>query len=301
MKLFGILFLLLNISMGVRADCPPDAVMDLVFLVDTSSSIRKAGSEAIDSIRSFIHAVVNGFTVGPDHTQFGAISYNRNPKMEFMLGEFNTGEETLRAIDAISFEEGRGTETGKAIHFMSDQLSNSTINNFGARSNSKIVAVVITDGRSNDFPLVNSGQEELKKIVDVVIAVGVNMKKENELSKEIKVIASDPDEHYAVEATSFDALIKIKDMVKDCICMGISQQHCFMPVHPVHPMMDADDAGFPMLSGRSLGRELIPASGSELASRPHQNGGRQRPISGGYVSSNPDPMRTQVDACCGQT
>ena len=71
-----------------------------------------------------------------------------------------------------------GTETGKAIHFMSDQLSNSTINNFGARSNSKIVAVVITDGRSNDFPLVGTGQEELKKIVDVVIAVGVNMKKE---------------------------------------------------------------------------------------------------------------------------
>ena len=49
---------------------------------------------------------------------------------------------------------------------------------FGVRENSKIVAVVITDGRSNDSPLVRSGQERLKKIVDVVIAVGVNMKKE---------------------------------------------------------------------------------------------------------------------------
>ena len=75
-----------------------------------------------------------------------------------------------------------------------------------------------------------------------------------------------------------------------------------MPVHPVHPMMDADDAGFPMLNGRSLGREsFIPASGAELAARPHANGGRQRPIGGGFVSSNPDPVRTQVDACCGQT
>ena len=31
--------------------------------------MNKAGSEAIDSIRQFIHAVVNGFTVGSEHTQ----------------------------------------------------------------------------------------------------------------------------------------------------------------------------------------------------------------------------------------
>ena len=31
--------------------------------------IFQAGKEAISSIREFIHAVVNGFTVGPKHTQ----------------------------------------------------------------------------------------------------------------------------------------------------------------------------------------------------------------------------------------
>ena len=39
------------------------------------------------------------------------------------------------------------------------------------------------------------------------------------------MIASDPDEHYAIEATSYTALQQIKDVVKDCICMGISQAH----------------------------------------------------------------------------
>ena len=107
--------------------------------------------------------------------KFGAISYNRDPMVEFMLGDFSTSEDTLAAIDRISFEEGRGTETGKAIHFMSGMLEGG---GFGARSNSKLVAVVITDGRSNDSPLVRTGQEKLKNIVDVVIAVGVNMKKE---------------------------------------------------------------------------------------------------------------------------
>ena len=46
---------------------------------------------------------------------------------------------------------------------------------------------------------------------------------QNELSKEINLIASDPDEHYAIEASSYLALTKIKDVVKDCICMGMSQ------------------------------------------------------------------------------
>jgi len=296
MKLFGMIAMMLNITM-VSADCPPDAVMDLVFLVDTSSSIRKAGSEAIDSIRQFIHAVVNGFTVGPEHTQFGAISYNRDPAFEFMLGTQPDTDSVLDAIDQISFEEGRGTETGKAINFMSELFE---LEQFGVRKNSKVVAVVITDGRSNDSPLVRSGQERLKKIVDVVIAVGVNMKKENELSKEINLIASDPDEHYAIEATSYTALQQIKDVVKDCICMGISQQHCFMPVMPPHPMMDADDMGFDMLSRANRLNEVAPISKSGRDKQAHSLGGHQRPIAGGHVVGSPDPTRTQADACCGQ-
>lgn len=295
MKLFGLVAMLLNITM-VSADCPPDAVMDLVFLVDTSSSIRKAGSEAIDSIRQFIHAVVNGFTVGPEHTQFGAISYNRDPSIEFMLGTQSNTSSVLEAVDMISFEEGRGTETGKAINFMSELFE---LKQFGVRDNSKVVAVVITDGRSNDSPLVRSGQERLKKIVDVVIAVGVNMKKENELSKEINLIASDPDEHYAIEAKSYTALQQIKDVVKDCICMGISQQHCFMPVMPVH-QMDADDAGFDLMGRSNRLNQLAPISKGGRAKQAHIAGGNQRPIAGGHALANPDPTRTQADACCGQ-
>ena len=53
--------------------------------------------------------------------------------------------------------------------------------------------------------------------------MGKNFKFQNELSKEINLIASDPDEHYAIEASSYLALTKIKDVVKDCICMGMSQ------------------------------------------------------------------------------
>ena len=44
------------------------------------------------------------------------------------------------------------------------------------------------------------------------------------MSREIKDIASDPDEHYAIEADSYNSLKQIKDIVKQCICMAISKE-----------------------------------------------------------------------------
>lgn len=50
---------------------------------------------------------------------------------------------------------------------------------FGARNSSKVVAIVITDGRSSEKrDFVYESAERLKEVVDIVIAVGVNMKKE---------------------------------------------------------------------------------------------------------------------------
>lgn len=270
---------------STQADCPPDAVMDLVFLVDTSSSIRKAGQEAIDSIRSFIYAVVDGFTIGPEHTQFGAISYNRDPMIEFLLDEFNNGMDTKAAVDLISFQEGRGTETGKAIRFMADFIETG----FGKRNDSKVVAMVITDGRSSEKKgVVYEAAERLKEVVDIVIAVGVNMKKENELSKEIKEIASDPDEHYAIEADSYNSLKQIKDIVKQCICMGISKQHCFMP-----PAMSADDPG-------SFVRNLNRPRPRPPTNRGGSGSAVAAPVAGPNMEPVSFPTRIESDACCGQ-
>ena len=82
--------------------------------------------------------------------------------------------------------------------------------------------------------------------------------------------------------------------------MGISQQHCFMPVMPNHGM-DADDSGFDILA-RSRGIEkLAPVSKAGRNAQAHIAGGNQQPIAGGHVLPHPDPTRTQADACCGQT
>ena len=95
--------------------------------------------------------------------------------IEFLLDEFDNAMDTKAAVDLISFEEGRGTETGKAMRFMADSMDWG----FGKRNDSKVVAMVITDGRSSEKKgFVYDAAERLKEQVDIVIAVGVNMKKE---------------------------------------------------------------------------------------------------------------------------
>ena len=79
-----------------------------------------------------------------------------------------------------------------------------------------------------------------------------------------------------------------------------TKQHCFMPVMPPHPMMDADDMGFDMLSRANRLNEVAPISKSGRDKQAHSLGGHQRPIAGGHVVGSPDPTRTQADACCGQ-
>jgi hypothetical protein len=279
-------FLLLaaTLTSPATADCPPDAKMDLVFLVDTSSSIRKAGHKAIESIRSFIYKVVDGFTMGPEHTSFGAISYNKDPMINFDLNEHYNQEGIKMAVDTIDFESGKGTETGKAMNFMAQMIDMG----FGQRNDSKVVAIVITDGRSSEkHDFVEEASRNLKKVVDIVIAVGVNMKKENELSREIKTIASEPDEHYAIEAESFESLSMVQDIVKNCICIGISEQSCMLPGE-----MSADSVN-----------DLLARRGSITttpAPRPGAGGKRPRPIAGSQPATTSSPFHVKPNACCGQ-
>ena len=120
--------------------------------------------------------------------------------IEFMLDEFANGLDTKSAVDLVSFQDGRGTETGKAIRFMADTIERG----FGKRNDSKVVAMVITDGRSSEKKeFVYQSAERLKEVVDIVIAVGVNMKKEVTYTLLIK---SDSKNGRALSYDSYDLL-----------------------------------------------------------------------------------------------
>ena len=82
---------------------------------------------------------ISDYTIVIIPIQFGALSYNRNPKIEFTLGEFPDADSTLSAVDRISFE-GKSATNRKIIgphksvqHFISRICSSRSRN--GAAEN----------------------------------------------------------------------------------------------------------------------------------------------------------------------
>merc|ERR1712025_366147 len=80
--------------------CPETPMVDLLFIVDSSSSVRRNN---FNSIKRFLGDVVRSFTIGPEATQIGVIRYNRLIDERFTLNEYSTNEQVLRAIEAIPY------------------------------------------------------------------------------------------------------------------------------------------------------------------------------------------------------
>ncbi|XP_035764692.1 collagen alpha-1(XII) chain-like [Neolamprologus brichardi] len=127
-------------SSGVHCET---AKVDLVMLVDESGSIS---SNDFDQIKMFLVAIVNGLNIGPDAVQIGLTLFSTTPRTEWHLNTHQTKQSLLRAIKQLK-QTGGDTNTGKALeHILDIQFKPS----MGMRPDSRRIAVLITDGESQD-------------------------------------------------------------------------------------------------------------------------------------------------------
>ena len=105
---------------------------------------------------------------------------------------------------------GQGTNTSGAL--MEVRTSSFDVAN-GARPNATKYAIVITDGRSDDF---NSTKKEAAKLRNIaeVIAIGVGPKVDNE---ELRAIGTG---HRVVKVDNFDILLTIQKQLTDLACQS---------------------------------------------------------------------------------
>ncbi|KAL3980101.1 hypothetical protein ACER0C_016174 [Sarotherodon galilaeus] len=192
----------------VTEDCKTANKADIVFIVDESGSI---GEENFRLTRNFLRSVISGLETGPSKIRVSIITYNNVPTAHISLNSFRDKADILQFISFLPYRQG-GTNTGAALHFT---LKNIFTEEKGSRKDVPKVAVVITDGESQDN--VKEPAIALRRAGVTVFAVGIKEANKAELLE----MASYPKFVFTVD--SFIKLKPLKETLQATLCNTIIQ------------------------------------------------------------------------------
>ncbi|KAK2845177.1 hypothetical protein Q5P01_011836 [Channa striata] len=194
-------------------ECANATVADIVFLVDSSSSI---GDTNFQEIRQFLRTIVTGLDIGPDNVRIGLAQYSDEPHQEFLLKDHLDKKSMLNVLDTFPYRQG-GTETGKAIDFL---LQTYFTEEAGSRANLRVpqIAVIITDGESTDD--VAAPAQRLRQHGVLVFGIGVGQANLNELAS----ITNRPRRHFMFPIDSYQALQRLTESLLKTVCVSMEYQ-----------------------------------------------------------------------------
>uniref|UniRef100_A0A674KHD4 VWFA domain-containing protein n=1 Tax=Terrapene triunguis TaxID=2587831 RepID=A0A674KHD4_9SAUR len=159
--------------------CRKATLADIVFLVDTSTSI---GRENFQKVKNFLYTLLD---VGIDKYRVGLAQYSREGHVEFLLNTYKSKEDVLTHIQGRVTFLGGPLQTGSALEFLHKVFFKEEVGSRISQGTPQF-AVVITSAKSKDD--VAEAAEELKEIGVKVISVGV----QNSDREEMEVIATSP-------------------------------------------------------------------------------------------------------------
>ena len=194
--------------MSLCIDCSGGAVKDVIFVIDTSSSI---GFSRFQLVREMAENLTSSIAVNSPESLFGLMTFDNSSRFQFNIFRHTDLSTLLPAINpGIPYNRGFRTNTGDALR---DLLSGGRQGGFfRLRSETSNVAIVITDGTSSSFSSLRSAASSLHaaNIYDVY-AVGIG----NNRFDELQLIASDPSFIFNVSfLSSFTAEQLVDDVLK---------------------------------------------------------------------------------------
>ncbi|WAR12942.1 CO6A6-like protein, partial [Mya arenaria] len=191
-----------------KADCQAQA--DIMFLLDSSGSV---GSPNFQTMKGFVHDMMNSFNIGPNAVQVGVDTFQTSVKAEFYMNTYQDRTSVQQAINNIAYHSGL-THTGEALRFMhTDSFSAA----HGDRANVPNIAIVVTDGQSNNPTLTAAEAKAARDAGITILAIGVGHGVER---SELNEIASDPDSTHVFTADSFSALSSLNALLSTKACEG---------------------------------------------------------------------------------
>ncbi|XP_036410946.1 collagen alpha-1(XXI) chain-like [Megalops cyprinoides] len=242
-----VMFLLLPFVQGadeedIRAGCST-AMNDLVYILDGSWSV---GYTDFDTAKSWVINITSGFDVGPQYTQVAVVQYSDTPRLEIPLGEHQSGQELIRAVDAIPYLGGN-TQTGRAIKFATDHVFPSSQRAHAAKNR---IAVVVTDGKSQDDVVDASVEARAQNIILFAVGVGSEI-----TTSELVSIANKPSSTYVLYAEDYTTIDRIRD--------AMEQKLCEESVCPTRiPVASRDEKGFELMLGMKMTQKAKKIQGS---------------------------------------
>ncbi|XP_039254472.2 E-selectin-like [Styela clava] len=190
--------------------CPPFAQVDVVIIMDSSSSVRKQGW---GKMLSFVKEVIGSFTVSDASARFSVFRFNSKVDVDsqILFGAFpNNKTNLLHAVEEIPYN-GRGTYIGRALTHARD-----TVLKTDNRENIKDMVWVLTDGISKDE--VAKVSTDLRDFGAEVFALGISHPK-GKLSEEQLLSIGGDEEHVIITEDGINSLSgELVERVAESIC-----------------------------------------------------------------------------------
>ncbi|XP_063431364.1 transmembrane cell adhesion receptor mua-3-like [Mytilus trossulus] len=123
-----------------QTDCRPGPA-DIVFIIDTSSSLETNINKSLSFITEFIKRI----PIGKDDFQVGVITYNFDATVLFDLDDYTSTSDMVAKLQHIKGENG-ATFTSPALKKAKEMLTNKS---FGSRRISNFI-ILLYDGLSTD-------------------------------------------------------------------------------------------------------------------------------------------------------
>ena len=186
--------------------------MDMVFILDQSGSVgRRNHGLAIQ----FILNLIQFFSIAPDATRVGFVAFSRRSHIEFDLSDYTTAHSVANRIRRVRY---RGGSTSTALGLIDAAYLLDSASRRGARPASEgipKVAILITDGKSNNYPLRNAVRI-IKSLGVQVYALGIDKPDVAEL----QFISSDPDSQHVFLLNSYNDAAGFVDFlsIQTCDC-----------------------------------------------------------------------------------
>jgi len=120
--------------------CCSSALVDLVFVVDSSVSV---GKNDFKLAKDFVKDLTNLFSISKTATRIGLVTFNTYPTTPFKLNRYTNKEDVMKALDAVTYKQG-GTYIGKALYRVVKDMI------FRSDPDVEKIVVVMSDGRSFD-------------------------------------------------------------------------------------------------------------------------------------------------------